>query len=45
MEIRKTNAMSANKPMPAGVVAKAGVELFLNSKGKKNSWFYELVFE
>ncbi|SHE58698.1 SDR family NAD(P)-dependent oxidoreductase [Chryseobacterium takakiae] len=33
--MRKTNAMSANKPMPADIVAKAGVELFLNGKGKK----------
>jgi len=41
--MRKTNAMSANKPMPADVVAKAGVELFLNGKGKKivgfMNWF------
>lgn len=37
--MRKTNAMSANKPMPAGIVAKAGVDLFLNGKNKKNSWF------
>lgn len=34
-KMRKTNAMSANKPVPADVVAKAGVELFLNGKGKK----------
>ena len=33
--MRKTNAMSTNKPMPADVVAKVGVELFLNGKGKK----------
>lgn len=33
--MRKTNAMNANKPMPAGEVAKAGIELFLNGKGKK----------
>jgi short-subunit dehydrogenase len=33
--MRKTNAMSANKPMSADIVAKAGVELFLNAKGKK----------
>jgi uncharacterized protein len=43
VEMRKTNAMSANKPMPADVVAKAGVELFLNGKGKKivggMNWF------
>jgi uncharacterized protein len=42
-EMRKTNAMSANKPMPACVVAKAGVELFLHGKGKKivgfMNWF------
>jgi uncharacterized protein len=42
-EMRKTNAMSANKPMPANVVAKAGVALFLNGKGKKivgfMNWF------
>lgn len=41
--MRKTNAMSANKPMPADKVAKAGVELFLNGKGKKivgfMNWF------
>ena len=41
--MRKTNAMSANKPMPASEVAKAGVELFLNGKGKKivgfMNWF------
>lgn len=41
--MRKTNAMSANNPMPADVVAKAGVELFLNGKGKKivgfMNWF------
>jgi uncharacterized protein len=41
--MRKTNAMSANKPMPADVVAKAGVELFLHGKGKKvvgfMNWF------
>jgi len=41
--MRKTNAMSANKPVPADVVAKAGVELFLNGKGKKivgfMNWF------
>ena len=33
--MRKTNGMNANKPMSANVVAKAGVELFLNGKGKK----------
>ncbi len=41
--MRKTNAMSANKPMPADIVAKAGVELFLYGKGKKivgfMNWF------
>jgi uncharacterized protein len=41
--MRKTNAMSANKPMPADVVAKAGVALFLNGKNKKivgfMNWF------
>lgn len=41
--MRKTNAMSANKPMPADIVAKAGVELFLNGKSKKivgfMNWF------
>jgi uncharacterized protein len=41
--MRKTNAMSANKPVPADVVAKAGVELFLNGEGKKivgfMNWF------
>jgi len=34
-DMRKTNAMQTNKPMPVGIVAKAGVELFLNGKGKK----------
>jgi short-subunit dehydrogenase len=42
-QMRKTNAMSANKPMLAEIVAKAGVELFLNRKGKKivgfMNWF------
>jgi short-subunit dehydrogenase len=41
--MRKTNAMSANKPMPAIIVAKAGVHLFLNGEGKKivgfMNWF------
>jgi hypothetical protein len=41
--MRKTNAMSANKPMPADAVAKAGIELFLNGKSKKivgfMNWF------
>jgi uncharacterized protein len=39
----KTNAMKANKPVSAAVVAKAGVALLLNGKGKKivgfNNWF------
>jgi uncharacterized protein len=42
-EMRKTNAMNTNKPMPVEVVAKAGVELFLYGKGKKivgfKNWF------
>ncbi|MDN4166706.1 SDR family oxidoreductase [Cytophagales bacterium LB-30] len=41
--MRKTNAMSANKPMPSHAVAQAGVELFLNGQGKKvvgfMNWF------
>lgn len=41
--MRMTNAMSANKPMSADVVARAGIELFLNGKGKKivglMNWF------
>jgi short-subunit dehydrogenase len=41
--MRRTNAMSANKPMPADVVAEAGIELFLHGKGKKvvgfMNWF------
>lgn len=41
--MRKTNAMHSNKPMSAYVVAEAGVELFLNGKGKKlvgfMNWF------
>ena len=41
--MRKTNAMSANKPMPVDVVAKAGVELFLYGNDKKivgfMNWF------
>ncbi|MFM9949592.1 MAG: SDR family NAD(P)-dependent oxidoreductase [Saprospiraceae bacterium] len=41
--MRKTNAMSANKPVPADLVAKAGVELYLNGRGKKivgfMNWF------
>jgi short-subunit dehydrogenase len=41
--MRKTNAMKANKPMSAEIVAKVGVDLFLNKKGKKivgrMNWF------
>lgn len=41
--MRKTNAMSANKPMPANVVARTGVDLFLSGGGKKivgrMNWF------
>lgn len=41
--MRKTNAMSANKPVSAKSVAIAGVNLLLNGKGKKivgfNNWF------
>lgn len=41
--MRKTNAMSANKPVSAELVAIAGVHLILNGKGKKivgfNNWF------
>jgi short-subunit dehydrogenase len=41
--MRNTNAMSANKPMSAAVVAKAGLDLFLNGKNKKivgfMNWF------
>jgi hypothetical protein len=39
----KTNAMSANKPVPVEGVASAGVKLLLHGKGKKvvgfNNWF------
>jgi hypothetical protein len=39
----KTNAYKTNKPIPASVVAKEGVELLLRGKGKKivgfNNWF------
>jgi uncharacterized protein len=39
----KTNAYKANRPVPASVVARQGVELLLNGKGKKivgfNNWF------
>ncbi len=42
-EMRKTNAMSANKPMDAELVAQAGVKLLLHGRGKKivgfNNWF------
>lgn len=42
-EMRKTKAMSANKPMAASVVAKDGVNLFLIGKNKKivglMNWF------
>lgn len=34
-QMRNTRAMSANKPMTARVVAEAGVELFLQGRGKK----------
>jgi short-subunit dehydrogenase len=40
--MRKTNAMNASKPMPADLVAKAGIELFLNGKGKKIVGFLNL---
>jgi len=42
-EMRKTNAMNANKPVPAKDVATSGVKLLLSGKGKKivgfNNWF------
>jgi short-subunit dehydrogenase len=42
-EMRKTNAMSTNKPVPAKDVAAAGVKLLMTGKGKKivgfNNWF------
>ncbi len=42
-EMRKTNAMNANKPVPPAEVAKAGVALLLHGRGKKvvgfNNWF------
>ncbi len=42
-EMLKTNAYKTNKPMDPKVVAKQGIELFLNGKGKKivgfNNWF------
>jgi len=41
--MRKTTAMSTNKPVPAIDVARAGVKLLLKGKGKKvvgfNNWF------
>lgn len=41
--MRQTNAMSANKPVAAADVAKAGVKLLLHGKGKRvvgfNNWF------
>jgi uncharacterized protein len=41
-KMRKTNAMSANKPVSATVVAEEGVNLLLNGTGKKivgfNNW-------
>ena len=41
--MRRTNAMSANKPMSADVVAEAGIKLFLYGNGKKvvdfMNWF------
>jgi short-subunit dehydrogenase len=41
--MRETSAMSVCKPMPVKIVAKEGVELFLNGKGKKivglMNWF------
>ena len=41
--MRNTKAMNTNKAMPADVVARAAVELFLNGKGKKivgfMNWF------
>lgn len=41
--MRKTNAMSANKPMPVEVVAKAGVDLFLYGKGIKMVGFMNRI--
>lgn len=42
-EMWKTNAYNANKPVSASAVAREGVELLLNGKGKKivglNNWF------
>ncbi len=42
-EMLSTNGYKANKPMDAGKVARAGIELLLHGKGKKivgfNNWF------
>ena len=42
-EMRNTNAMNTNKPVPVKDVAEAGVKLLLQGKGKKvvgfNNWF------
>ncbi|MCU0374455.1 MAG: SDR family oxidoreductase [Chitinophagaceae bacterium] len=42
-EMRRTNAMHANRPVPPEVVARAGTKLLLYGKGKKivgwNNWF------
>lgn len=42
-QMRETQAMKTNKPMPAQLVAQAGVELFLNGRGKRivgfRNWF------
>jgi short-subunit dehydrogenase len=42
-EMRKTNAMSTNKPVPAKEVAEVGMRMLLKGKGKKivgfNNWF------
>jgi uncharacterized protein len=35
IEMRKTNAMHANKPMPAKDVASAGIKLLIQGKGKE----------
>ena len=41
--MRQTRAMDANKPMSAMLVAKEGVELFLNGRGKKTVGFLNWV--
>ena len=41
--MRQTRAMDANKPMSAKLVAKVGVELFLNGRGKKTVGFLNWV--